>query len=274
MATQLTIPLPVVKDVSGLILYKGPSLINEKSIVAIATGLKGGSHNVKTGAMVQVWILAADQNPIKTYETGADEAICGDCKHGKMGTCYVNLGQGPYAVYGAYQRDKYTEATDDLIKTHFAGRTVRFGAYGDPAAIPLYVWEKILSVSERHTAYTHQWKKDRVQPYKSFCMASVDNEKEYAEARKLGWRTFRVRLESEPVLEREFICPASHEANKRLTCQQCCACNGGDKLGTVTIITHGTSYKPKRFIAVRKLQDQKKGWKHLIPLKILNRQAS
>lgn len=272
----MTIQLPQLPaaKVTGLILYKGASLINGEEIVVIATGIQKGSANIKTGAMVQIWILNASMNPLNAYETGHDASVCGDCKHGRMGTCYVNLGQGPYAVFDAYKRGKYTESTDELIAEHLTGRTIRFGAYGDPAAVPMRIWDKVLAVKGRHTAYTHQWNKPWAQELKTFCMASVDTDREYAKARKMGWRTFRVRLDSEPLMEREFVCPASHEAGKRLTCEQCCACNGGNKLATVTIITHGTSYKPRRFIAVRKRQMAKHGWQDLIPDKIKNRPVS
>jgi len=269
--SKRTIQLPQVKPFSGLILYRGPSKIDAKEIVVIATGFKNHSDNIKTGDMIQIWILNANANPIKAYEAGEDHSVCGDCKHGRMGTCYVNLGQGPYAVYSAFVRGNYTPATDELIAEKFAGKNVRFGAYGDPSAVPIEVWDKILKVKAKHTAYTHQWNKPWAQEYKKFCMASVDTPKEHEKAHQLGWRTFRVRLDNEPVLTREFICPASHEQGKRLLCNQCFACSGGNSLASVAIIVHGTSYKPKRFIAVRKRQINKKGWKDLIPEKIRNR---
>jgi hypothetical protein len=45
-----------------IVLYRGPSLLDGSPIVAIATI---GSTNVKTGPMVQTWILRADMNPLE-----------------------------------------------------------------------------------------------------------------------------------------------------------------------------------------------------------------
>ena len=42
---------------NGLVLYHGPSRINRREIVVIATGLRRKSRNRKTGKMVQIWIL-------------------------------------------------------------------------------------------------------------------------------------------------------------------------------------------------------------------------
>jgi len=45
------------------------------------SGLQAKSKNIKTGAMVQVFILAKGIHPIEAARTGADSAICGDCIH-------------------------------------------------------------------------------------------------------------------------------------------------------------------------------------------------
>ena len=38
---------------NGVILYEGPSMLDGAPIVVIATGIRTGSTNVKTGAMIQ-----------------------------------------------------------------------------------------------------------------------------------------------------------------------------------------------------------------------------
>ena len=73
-------------------------------------------------------------------------------------------------------------------------------------------------------------------------MASADSADDRMLAIAKGYRTFRVRTESEALLPGEFICPASEEAGKRLTCDTCGACNGGvdSKKASPAIIVHGS----------------------------------
>ena len=250
-----TISLPIIPKITGLILYEGKSLLNpNREIVVIATGFLTKSKNVKTGSMIQTYILNASDSPSETYKNGDDEIICGDCKHrskhsGGNGTCYVNVSQGPQSVYNAYLRGSYTKANPMLISSLFKDKLVRFGSYGDPAAVSLTVWNAILSVAKNNTGYTHQWKKSNVQPYRHFLMASVDNVQEFRMARKMGWRTFRVRKSANNKLQKyEFECPASNEQGKRKTCETCMACNGGDSKANVAIIVHGIKYKVSKFI--------------------------
>src|SRR5947209_6081657 len=92
----------------GVILYRGPSMLDGKPIVVVATGLKEASENVKTGAFVQTYILADNgQSPLLSAYDGSDASVCGDCPHRpqeqadgtrKLGSCYVNLNQGPRSV--------------------------------------------------------------------------------------------------------------------------------------------------------------------------------
>ena len=62
----------------GIVFYRGPSQIDGKPIVAVAT-LK--SNNRKTGDMIQTWILRSMMSPIRALATGGDRSICGDCFH-------------------------------------------------------------------------------------------------------------------------------------------------------------------------------------------------
>ena len=92
------------------IIYKGPSLIDGKPIVVIATY---SNRNTKTGNVVQTYILCEDINPLEASKTGADASICGTCplrgtpttdpsrKIAAGRRCYVNLGQGVLIVWRA-----------------------------------------------------------------------------------------------------------------------------------------------------------------------------
>lgn len=230
--------------VNGAVLYSGPSMINGKPIVVVAIWDSG---NAKTGKMVQTYILHAGMNPILASQTGHDDAICGDCplrgiangKNAKGRSCYVNLGQGPRAVYETFAAGKYPPVNDGLIRRYTTHRMIRIGTYGDPSAVPTEVWTRLLKFSAGHTGYTHQWKNPAAAPLKSIVMASVQNEAEAQEAQAAGWRTFRIRNESLPVLKNEIVCPASQEANYRLTCNECGACDGADRDGKVNVVIIG-----------------------------------
>lgn len=232
-----------MKKPSGYIIYRGPSLLDDKPIVVVA--ITGKSSNSKTGDMVQTYILADNwKSPVESAKSLEDVSVCGDCKHrrGLGGSCYVNLGQGPRSVMSGVMRGIYP---DNLINAAFAAheRKVRLGTYGDPAAVPAYVWETLLSGANSHTGYTHQWKNGKADHVKKWCMASVDTPKEAAIAKLEKWRTFRVRVaDGSPEFGHEMKCPASAEMNKRLTCSTCMACSGGvnTKKASVTIIVHGS----------------------------------
>lgn len=232
-----------------MIIYEGPSAIDGKPIIAIATGLGTSSGNRKTGQMVQTWILPRDVEPHTAVKTGEDATVCGDCPHrpANEGTCYVTVFQAPLSVHRAYHRGSYPAFEVEA----FRGRQVRFGAWGDPAAVPTEVWANIAAVASGHTGYTHQWKTadPALAPY---CMASADNADDRAMAHGMGWRTFRTRLESEPRLKGEAVCPASAEAGHKLTCSDCMACSGSTgKRGDIVIIAHGTASKVNAYAKAR-----------------------
>jgi hypothetical protein len=120
---------------------------------------------------------------------------------------------------------------------------VRLGAYGDPSAVPFYVWQRALDGSAGHNGYTHQWR--GFPELAEFCMASCDSEADRFAAKLLGFRTFRVRGETEPKLPSEAMCPASAEAGHKTVCSACKACGGTTAKAKVdmTIIAHGSAAK-------------------------------
>lgn len=234
---------------NGFVIYRGPSMLDGAPIVAIA--ITGGSTNRKTGDMVQTYILRDDVQPTDAIRTGADASICGACPHrgdgtGKGRTCYVNVGQGPLGVWRAYKRGRYPNAGGHMpspytdLPTLGVQRVVRLGTYGDPAAVPVYIWEALTAYATAHTGYTHQWR--TFPALRELCMASVDNESEASEARAAGWRTFRVAFPTHTArLQGEARCPASAEAGKLLQCHECRACGGtkSGRRGSIVIQAHG-----------------------------------
>jgi hypothetical protein len=233
---------------NGTILYQGPSLLDGKPIVCI--GLKS-SDNVKTGAMAQTFILRADIGPIEAVKTGGDESICGDCPHrgngdGTARSCYVTYHFGPNGIFKKFQRGGYTDSPVGFFK----GLNLRLGSYGDPGAVPFEVWQNALEGTIGHTGYTHAWRKADPR-LAGVCMASCDSESDRVEAMAKGYRTFRVRSASDSIMPGEFVCPASEEAGKRLTCENCKACAGTRmgklpaRSGGVVIIAHGNPVMKK-----------------------------
>ena len=240
------------KKPSGFVLYRGASLLDGAPIVAIAI-IK--STNIKTGNMVQTYILADNGlSPLDNAKSGADISICGDCKHkrysGELRDCYVNIGQGANAVYKAYLKGNYP-ANIQAASAASAGRMVRLGTYGDPAAVPAYIWQALINQAQGHTGYSHQWQSGKAgADIMALCMASADNAIERAAAKAAGYRTFRVRGENEAIEAGEFICPASAEGGKRKLCGDCGACDGGlnSKRADPVIIVHGSL--KSRFIPI------------------------
>jgi hypothetical protein len=91
--------------------------------------------------------------------------------------------------------------------------------------------------------YTHRW--DRCDPFfKNISMASCDSEQDRIRAKADGWRTFRVRGGSEPMMPGEFVCPASAEGGKVADCATCRLCSGGaSKAKDPVIFAHGAGAK-------------------------------
>lgn len=246
---------------NGAILWEGKSAIDGAPIMLVATGLKGSSRNAKTGDLVQTWILRTDIDPVLATKTGDDSSICGACPHrGETSTdakgapvnvgrsCYVTVFQAPLNIFKTAGRGKYDRLSLEEGRAVLAGRHVRLGAYGDPAAVPFDVWESILFDADRGTGYTHQWK-EADSRFSRYCMASADNAQEAQEAQAMGYRTFRVGSFAEKTARGEFLCPASEEAGKVTNCAACLACGGtsSPNKASVFIPAHGAAGKVNAF---------------------------
>lgn len=245
----------MANNAETFIVYEGPSLYDGQPIVVL---VQTGSKNRKTGDMVQTYILRSDIDPITASRTGEDKAICGDCPHmGKPSdkptgqaigrTCYVTLAHGPLGKYKAYKRGAYGKAIGHkAIRALGLGRMVRLGTYGDPAAVPSYIWESLISAAQGWTAYTH----GKVNPMPQVIMTSADSAIQAQQAWDRGERTFRVVSDLAQVIKgKEVVCPASEEAGKRATCETCKLCAGASVKGkSVAIVAHGTSKRQAKLI--------------------------
>ena len=229
---------------AGFVFYRGPSPIDGAPVIGIAT-LK--SKNGKTGDMIQTWILREDISPLDAIASKEDASICGSCFHRgnakRKRTCYVDVGKAPQGVWLAYHRGSYVDLSHDpeTIAFLMRDRIVRMGAYGDPAMIATDAWRMVLKGSDGHTGYSHQWREAWAQELREYVMASVESAGEQDVARALGWRTFRVRSDAEPLATREIECPASREGGSTKQCITCQACDGAPRAGkvSITIVVHG-----------------------------------
>lgn len=230
----------------AVVVWRGPSALDG---APIRVQLVWHSENRKTGDMVQAYILRDDMSPLEAYAQGADASICGDCplsglqpdgsRSGRA--CYVTVKHGPRSTWYEDTPDMELEEAQRLL----AGRFLRIGAYGDPAAVPLSVWTRLVIRSDGWTGYTHQWQ-HLGDGWRVLLMASVDSEAQAQQAWAAGWRTFRVATQAEPMAPRtEIVCPNTTHG---VQCADCQLCNGtylGKKAGRASIVieAHGPGAK-------------------------------
>lgn len=242
----------------GLIVYEGKSKLDGKPIVVILNKIFDKSANDKTGALVQSFIIRSDVPPIEALRTGADYSICGDCGHRPAkireakangqtpdAPCYVKVFQSVRSVYDAYKRGRYQKATPAQAALLIAGKKLRIGTYGDGAAAPVELWEELTQHTADHVGYSHQWERKDFDHgrWARFVMASADTLDKAALANLYGMRTFRVSIGQDRQAG-EAVCPASAEAGRRTTCENCMLCAGTSKAARdIVIADHATGHK-------------------------------
>ena len=235
-------------------LWRGPSAINGDEIGVVVTHLRREPMNDKIGDMSQAWILPYLEQPIEAVRDGADQSVCGSCRFrpSLYGGCYVQVPSTAQRVWWAWRRfGNYQPGPTPRDTEALAQKSMRIGAWGDPAAVPLEVWRGLLPLLTGWTSYTHRWRLlDSVQW--GFCMASVDSAAEALEAQALGWRTYRARAQGDALLPSEIGCPGADEAprrrdGERVRCDDCGLCRGemrltsGRQAKSISIFVHGSA---------------------------------
>ena len=233
---------------NGAIIYRGPSRIDGQEIVVIVTGLKSGSTNQKTGELLQTHILVASESPTSAVASGKDSSVCGGCVHRRrwskslkrfVRSCYVNIGKAQNGIWKAFINGKYPAIDWEVFQVVASGMLGRLGTYGDPASVPLEVWDNFVKPLAGWTGYTHQASNPKLRDVLKYCQVSADSLGDALEASKHGFGSFRVLGQDSPVKQDwEVLCPASEEAGKVAQCDTCLMCDGRSG-NNIVIASHG-----------------------------------
>lgn len=197
--------------------------VNYDSFYLVFTCMIKPSSNEKTGEMIQTYLI--DKESIN--EPKVFGAKCSDCPI--KTECYVN--KDKLSVRSALKRliagenTSYKWSTIGEMLPRLKGRSLRWGTYGDPSAIPLSDLKRICSVLKSWTGYTHYFH-EIDQGYSAYLMASCESVALELLAQSLGYRTYRVLLDEDDTLEildDSIQCP---NYTRGLTCLECGLCNG------------------------------------------------
>lgn len=220
---------------SGYVLAR--TIINNRAVVSIVT-LE--TRNAKTGDMVQTWHLLEDVHPGVAVQEGLDSVtVCQGCPFAAGNGCYVNVWQAPAGIWRAYLRGAYPYLTPADYSAVFAGRKIRFGAYGNPSVLPVSIIKAIASVSAGWTGYFHDWRTMHpatARAYGQFLMASAETSCSVAKAEARGLRFF-VASPVQPAGTIECL-----SDSKGISCASCRLCCGLSKARqpSVWINPHGS----------------------------------
>jgi hypothetical protein len=247
---------------SGVVLYRGKSMLGgDDDIVVVATL---HSDNRKTGNMIQVWILMADMDPYEAIRRNRNQGVCGKCffqgtwnpetEKYEARVCYVNLGHAPLQIYRSYQQGRYPEYWPGDHDSLFLCRKIRWGAYGDPAAVPIPVIRRFLRLCAfDRTGYSNQlfWiDRRRAETLAQWFMCSCHTPAQLAEAERRGWRAFltvpdevldkRPRQRTPAWQKAIDCCIECPYTSHGVACVDCRLCNGYESSAkSVFIGAHG-----------------------------------
>ena len=225
--------MPKAPRANGAVIYNGPSRINGDPIIVV---IVWRSTNKKPGDVAQVYIIREDKHPVEALRDNTDDAICGNCPlrytfnpvtEKWERECYVNEGFGPANVYKEYKNGKYPamSPTGAGLILRDMRQGARLGAYGDPAAVDISIWQKLVTTSGTLTlGYTHQWKNPYFQPeLLEYAMASIDHENTVGQFREIypNARYYRIRKPDEELLDWEIECPHDEYGVQCETCGLC-----------------------------------------------------
>lgn len=108
--------------------------------------------------------------------------------------CFSVPWQVPKMLHERFARRDVVSVTEARKRQLAVKRPLRITQIGDPAAVPLDVWRRLVPKKLWGPTHTQRW---RVcdQAWRDYAMASVNTLEEADEAQRMGWRTYRVRME-------------------------------------------------------------------------------
>jgi len=194
------------------------------------------SQNSKIGIgyIVQTYHFSIDQ--VKNLDLKQDEKNCLDCplSYSNGGGCYTHKGMqlmGLKSMLKRLNKNEFKPFNNDMLKAFIVNVSntypvdlVRFGAYGEAVLMGSPVINQLAKLGKT-TGYTHQYNKSGFNWSNKRFMASVHNEEQAKQAKKLGFRSFIVKTK-EIEIENGVNCPASKESEKNLSCIKCGLCSG------------------------------------------------
>ena len=234
-----------VADIPSLqVVWSGPSQLTGAPIMVVAacSGWRS-SINAKTGDMVQVYILPLEMKPRTAWYQGGIEAVCPDaCPHrsDQDKDCYVNWSR----LTTTWKMGKELVQRGDVGVSRglFQGAIVRFGAGGDPSAVPLEVWAGIASEARGWSGYTANWQALTPEWSRLF-MASVSSLPDVWRARSAGWRIYAASessaMDTELAVAGVKVCPSHSVGLQCVACRQCDGTSKGSKRPDYFIPLHG-----------------------------------
>ena len=214
-----------MKPFNSAVIWEGKSPYDGAEIMVLAVCIKDPSKNRKTGWMIQIYILVKSVSPVEAVKLGLDASVCGNCsmRWNNGGGCYVL----PIWITPTWKKGLEAPRITPTELAKLANKyntPIRQGAYGDPAFVPMDVWEELENAvsNKKGSSYTHQW--EWVSPeYAKFSMASVENLKQKADAQAKGYRTYRIVDDESEIVEDERLCLNS---SRGIQCRECGECGG------------------------------------------------
>ena len=129
----------------------------------------------------------------------------------------------------AYPKNGHARKTCEKLNHCTTPLGIRDGAYGDPAAVPIELWQQLHANGAKRTSYTHQW---QTKPeLKTMAMASIDSQtfpdvdKAINEAKAMGFRWYRMLKAGETLRPDEIMCPEAPK-DSTVQCAPCGLCDG------------------------------------------------
>jgi len=205
--------------------------------------------NSKTGNIPTLWVGSTREE---------SKASCKGCPLLDNG-CYAQGGtpsMGHSSMIRAADKGKTYSLKDALLQSSRSAKMARFGAIGDPGALPLTYLNKavkaVRSVGLDVVGYTHHWR--GLPKLAGVFMASCDTLEDCDDAKSMGYRAAVVLpwdhkgKFTTPKGLKGIVCPAmaAEDKGKSVTCNECRLCDGSKPGPIIGFPNHGPKDSHKR----------------------------